>query len=360
MRSLSLSLVIAALLTQAAGGQGVPSPSGDLVAEGATLELLFTRTAEISGGLTEGPAVAPDGNIYFSDIPSGAEPGMILRFDPQSMTTSTFARPSHKSNGLMFDAQGRLLACEGADHGGRCLASWDVAAGDRQVIVDRFEGRRLNSPNDLCLDAAGRIYFTDPRYVGHETRELPMQAVYRVDPDGSLQLVTDQVNKPNGIIISPDGKKLYVAEHDNGTDRIEPGAPPPAQGEMKIYAFDLGDDGSVGTRRVLVDFGELKGCDGMCVDRQGNVYLAVRDASRPGVMVVDPDGREVAFIPTGPPDQDPLTVVGLPSNVVFGIGQEASRLYITVDTSLYRIGMNSRGYHVQYDEAAGGIRAPRP
>ena len=119
-----------------------------------------------------------------------------------------------------------------------------------RVIADRFEGKRFNACNDLCIDEKGRIYFTDPRYLGTEPRELKYHAVYRIDTDGTVVEVTHDVEKPNGIAISPDQKTLYVADHNNGTDRIDPDRPPPKKGAMKVYAFPLGSDGLVnGPRR---------------------------------------------------------------------------------------------------------------
>jgi gluconolactonase len=327
----------------------LPAPSGKtIVRKKSKLEHLFTRSAKIEGGLTEGPAVAPDGSIYFSDIPVGSDKGMILRYDPKTNKTTTFAENSHKSNGLVFDSKGFLLACEGADQGGRCVSRWNVETGERSVVADRYDGKRFNACNDLCVDKQGRIYFTDPRYLGDEPRELPSRAVYRVETDGSVKMVTEEVVKPNGIAISPAGKQLYVADHDNGTDKIDPDAPAPKQGVMRIHAFDLAADGTVSNRRTIVEFGEKKGCDGMCVDTKGNIYLTVRDASRPGVLVVNPEGREVGFIPTGQPNQEQASAVGLPSNVEFGIGEDANLLYVTVDKSLYRIRLKKKGHHVQY------------
>ena len=265
----------------------------DLVPPGAKLELLYTRSAPIKGGLTEGVAAAPDGSMYFSEIPFGDDKGMIMHFDPRTKTTSIFARDSHKSNGLMFDAKGSLIACEGSDGGGRCVARWDVKTGRREVIADRYMGKRFNACNDLCIDEKGRIYFTDPRYLGTEPRELEFRAVYRVDTDGTVVEITHDVEKPNGIAISPDQKTLYVADHNNGTDRIDPTAPPPKKGAMKVYAFPLGSDGLVnGERKTLVDFGDEEGSDGMTVDTDGRIYLAARTPSRPGILVIDPPGAK--------------------------------------------------------------------
>ena len=353
MRTLSLASLILALAVPSFAGE-VPAPSGSgIVDSDARLELLFTRTADLKGGLTEGPAVAPDGSIYFSDIPFGDDKGMILRFDPKTKEISVFTDDSGKSNGLIFDANGHLLACEGADQGGRRVSRWNVKTGERRTVADSYLGKRFNAPNDLCLDRKGRIYFSDPRYLGDEPRELKHRAVYRIDLDGTVHEITREISKPNGIALSPDGYTLYVADHDNGTDKIDPTQPPPAQGDMMIYAYPLGPDGKVaGARKTLVDFGARKGCDGMAVDVKGNVYLTIRDAGRPGVMVVNPEGEEVAFIPTGAEGQsaqDPNhPPVGLPSNVEFGIGEESGVLYVTVDKSLYRIPLKVNGDHVQY------------
>ncbi|MFO0871251.1 MAG: DUF6807 family protein [Pirellulales bacterium] len=334
-------------------GPQVPRPTGEsIVSPEARLEWLYTREFPIRGGLTEGPAVAPDGSIYFTDIPVGEDGGQILRFDPVTRHTAAFSIDSGKANGLIFDREGRLLACEGSDAGGRRVSRWNVSTGERETLADKYQGKKFNAPNDVCLDAQGRIYFTDPRYLGDEPRELEHRAVYRIDPNGQVTEVTHEVAKPNGIAISPDGKTLYLADHDNGTDKIDPKGPKPTLGPMKIYAFPLGPDGAVaGPRRTLVDFGDQPGCDGMCVDEQGHIYITARSPQRPGVLVIDPTGKEVAFIPTGPAQQSTAggaAPVGLPSNVEFGIGAEAHVLYITVDVSLYRIPLRVKGYHVQY------------
>jgi gluconolactonase len=198
-----------------------PPPTGDtaIVDADARFEWLYTRTAPIKGGLTEGPAVAPDGSIYFSDIPTGKDKGLIVRFDPRTKKTSIFTADSGKSNGLKFDARGYLIACEGSDDGGRQVSRWDVRTGKRETLADRYMGKRFNAPNDLSIDLKGRIYFTDPRYLGDEPRELEYRAVYRMDGDGSnLIEITHDVEKPNGIAMSPDQKTLYVVDHNNGTD----------------------------------------------------------------------------------------------------------------------------------------------
>ena len=340
-----LALLLALLPCPAArAAEEAPKPTGDaIVSPDARLELLFTRTAPIKGGLTEGPAVAPDGSIYFSDIAFGADKGMILRFDPKTRRTTVLAADSHKSNGLKFDAEGRLLACEGADGGGRCVARWDVESKKREVVADRYLGKRFNSPNDLWLDRVGNVYFTDPRYLGDEPRELKHEAVYRLNRDGTVVEITHDVEKPNGIALSPDGASLYVADHNSGSEHVDRGGPL-KHGAMKVYAFPLGRDGLVaGPRKTLVDFGAEAGCDGMTLDRRGNLYLAVRSLKRPGVLVLDPTGKEIAFIPTGPSQPGAKSPKGIPANCCFGVGPESKVLYVTVDTSLYRIPLRVEG-----------------
>jgi gluconolactonase len=348
MRAVLSCLLLALLSGQALAADDVPAPTGaTIVSKDAKLELLFTRTAKIRGGLTEGPACAPDGSIYFSDIPFGTDKGMILRFDPRTKKTTVFTDDSHKSNGLKFDLAGHLIACEGSDHGGQAVVRWDVKTKKRTVIADRYMGKRFNAPNDLAIDTRGRIYFSDPRYLGDEPRELEHRAVYRIDTDGKVIEITHDVEKPNGIALSPDGKTLYLADHNNGTDRIDPSQPAPKPGAMKVYAFDLDGAGLVkGKRRTLYDFGTEAGCDGMCVDVKGHLYLTSRSLKRPGVLVITPAGKEVAFIATGPSQPGAKAPRGIPSNVCFGRDKESKTLYVTIDTSLYRIPVKVEGYHV--------------
>jgi gluconolactonase len=243
---------------------------------------------------------------------------------------------------------GSLLSCDGADGGGRCVRRWNLETGQSQIIADRYQGKRLNSPNDLCVDLHGRIYFTDPRYSGVEPRELTRESVYRLERDGTVVEITHDVEKPNGLALSPDQRTLYVADHNNGGNRLSPSDPEPRRGAMKIYAFALDSRGLVnGERKTLVDFGKESGCDGMRVDSAGNVYLAVRSLARPGILVIDPRGKELSFLPTGPAKQSGLFEdwKGIPSNVEFGIGEDSHTLYVTIDKSLNRIAVKTTGFH---------------
>lgn len=307
-----------------------PSGDGAILPKDTRVETLWN-----AGEFTEGVAVAPDGMIYFSDITNGDKPGRILRFDPQTKETSVFCADSGQSNGLMFDRDGRLFASCGANHGQRALCRF-TPEGEMVVVVDRYKGKQLNSPNDLVIHPNGSIYFTDPRYVGDEPVELDHMSIFRYEPRSrTLKRMTSDITKPNGVVLSPDKKTLYVAETDNGTADISKADNPNLKKRMTLNAFDIRSDGTLGERQVLVDFGDQLGVDGMTVDQQGHIYAAVRSPDHFGIRVYTPRGEEKAYIPT--PD--------LPTNCCFGLGDEATMLYITAGTGLYRIPLNIPGYH---------------
>lgn len=341
-------VVLVLALAQTATADELAPPSGDpaIIPPEARLETLWEE-----GDFTEGPAVGPDGTIYFSDITDGSKPGRILRFDPASGETGVYSADSGQSNGLMFDRDGRLIACCGANNGKRALCRVDEQ-GNVHVIIDRYKGNRLNAPNDLVIHPDGSIYFSDPRYVGPEPVELDHMSVYRYEPRSrTLKRVTTKVTKPNGLVLSPDARTMYIAETDNETLRMKlwayevrtDGPPRAVRSELPLHSDrEAGAEtpneprgGTLGPRQELADYGEQTGVDGMAVDREGHVYAAVRSADRFGIVVYTPEGEEKAYIPT------PV----LPTNCVFGIGEEASTLYITAGTGLYRIRLKIPGYH---------------
>jgi gluconolactonase len=321
-----------------------------IVPPGAKLEKLFEGRV-----LTEGVAAGHDGMMYFSEItfshlsrgPDGAiEAGHIWRFDPASGKTTIFRSPSGMSNGIKFDAKGNMIVAEGADYGGRRVTRTDMKTGKAYVIASHFEGHQLNSPNDITIDEQGRIYFSDPRYLGYEPINQPVQAVYRIDTDGSLHRIITDAGKSNGVCISPDQKSLYVVSNDNGATSIDRlaarGGDNPAgtgvpllKGRMALLAYDLAADGSAKFRKVLVDYSPQDGPDGLVCDKDGNLYVAERAENRPGIAVYSPEGKELAFIKTE-----------LPTNVGFGRGKESKTLYITAGSSLYRIKLNREGYQL--------------
>ncbi len=342
IRTVAVALSVAALSNGVSSSAELPPTQHEFVPADAKLELLFDGCCALS----EGVASAPDGTIYFSDITfshlcrdehGAIEAGNIWKFDPKKKTATIFRSPSGMSNGLKFDAAGNLLAAEGADHGGRRVTRTNMKTGRTHVIAGLFEGRKFNSPNDITIDEQGRIYFSDPRYLGHESIDQPLQAVYRIDTDGSIHRIVTDAGKPNGVCVSPDQKSLYVVSNDNGSAGIEqlPADLPTHKGRMALLAYDLSPEGTATFRKVLVDYAPQDGPDGLTADAEGNLYVAVRDVTRPGICVYSPDGKELAYIETE-----------VPTNVGFGRGAESRTLYITAGKSLYRIRVNKEGYHL--------------
>ncbi len=342
------ALTLAADVAAAAEDAGFPAPvdNADILPDGAKLERLF------DGGcvLSEGVAVAPDGMVYFSDITftklcrhpehqNMLQAGNIWRYDPETGETTVFRSPSGMSNGLKFDAEGNLLAAEGADYGGRRITLTDMETGRSYILAGLYNGQPFNAPNDITIDERGRIYFSDPRYLGHEPVQQPVMAVYRIDPDGSVERIITNAGKPNGVLVSPDQSTLYVVSNDDGVmdfQRLEEGEKT-VPGAMKLWAYDLNEDGTASNRRELQDYAPEAGPDGLIADTEGNVYAAVRRTDKPGIYVYSPDGEELAFISTGEE---------LPTNVGFGRGDESNVLYVTSGKSLYRIETNKEGYQL--------------
>ncbi len=336
MRTLLWSLVVCCMATD------VLHAADPIVPPGAKLEKVFDAGLV----LTEGVAVAPDGMVYFSDITFShvskeqngvIEAGHIWKLDPATLKATIFRSPSGMSNGLKFDAAGNLLAAEGADFGGRRVTRTDMKTGKSYVVAGLFEGRPFNACNDITIDEKGRIYFSDPRYLGHEPIDQPVMAVYRIDPDGSIHRIITDAGKPNGVCVSPDQKSLYVVSNDNGSTGIGrvPMDAKLHKGRMALLAYDLASDGTAKFRKVLVDYAPQDGPDGLVCDVEGNLYVAIRDQTRPGIAVYSPDGKEIAHIPTE-----------MPTNVGFGRGKESKTLYITAGKSLYRIRLNKEGYQL--------------
>ena len=308
-------------------GNFIPTQQNNFIESSAELELLWSNAI-----FTEGPAVAPDGSIYFSAIRTAR----IMRYDPVTALVSTFRNESGKSNGLMFDREGRLVACEGADYGGRRVS---ITKKDGSVIslAERFEGKRFNSPNDLSILPNGRIYFTDPRYRGHEPREIDVEGIYFIDTDGTVKLATDEIDKPNGILISIDTKTAYLACFESIQTK-----------KRQLVKFSIRSDGSFGDKEVLFDFGDRRGADGMAIDTEGNIYAAAGVGKDAGIYIFSPVGEQLALLS--------MSKIGAVTNCQFGIGEDASTLYITAAVEgkkrgqmgafgLYKIKLKKKGYH---------------
>ena len=279
---------------------------------------------------TEGPAYDADGSIYFTDIMNNR----IMRRTARPRRTEVFLEPSFRANGLMFDHRGELIVCEGNERGdgrdgGRRLTRINTKTKRRTVIVDRYQGKRFNSPNDLCIDNRGRIYFSDPYYGGHRDQlEMDVEGVYRVDADGKnlvRLLGKNDVVRPNGLGLSPDESRLYVVDHYSQ---------PPAS--RVVLAYDIQEDDTLTNRQVLHDFGSGRGGDGMAVDREGNLYITAganriyrnQDLSYPtGIYVFNPKGNRIASIEV---PGDMIT------DCCFG-GPDRKTLFITCGNTLWAV-----------------------
>ena len=271
---------------------------------------------------TEGPAVDRAGHVYFTNVPVEK----ILKWDPQAKKLSVFRTKSNKANGLYFEPDGSLLACEG---GANRVTRTNMKTGKITVLTGKYNGFLLAPSNDVCRDAKGRIYFTSrPSPSDNDPKKGNVNAVYRIDPDGKLvQLLGwPKTHMPNGIVISPDDKTLYVIEAHPDADRAR-----------NILAFDLKPDGSLANRRVHINFYPGRSGDGMCIDSAGNLYVGAglhktRKTSetldtRPGIHVVSPKGELLAFART------PVDTI---TNCTFG-GKDLRTLYITCAQHLLSI-----------------------
>lgn len=298
----------------------------ELVAANAKLEV-------IADGYDwcEGPVWVRSGEfLLYSDIP----PNTIFRWDaargaqvylqPSGYTGDAPRRGEQGSNGLLLDASGRLILCQ---HGDRRVARMDAPltapAPKFVTLADRYDGRRLNSPNDAAWHSNGDLYFTDPPYglernMDDPAKELPYQGVYRLGTDGRVQLLTAEMSRPNGIAFSPDERTLYVANSDP---------------ENAVWmAFAVNSDGTLAPGRIFFDAAQLVGKqpglpDGMCVDQRGNLW-----ATGPGgVIVLSPAGRHLGTLET----------TQATSNCTFG--ENGSTLFMTADRYVLRVQLNVKG-----------------
>jgi gluconolactonase len=281
------------------------------------------QTPEIATtvAFTEGPTVDRDGNVYFTEIINER----IMKLGKDGVL-SIYREHSNVANGLLTDPQGRLIACEGAEFerpgvkvkGRPRVTRTDLQTGKIEILAESYEGKPFQGPNDVTIDGKGRLYFTD----------LPGAAVYRIDPSGQLSriLAAPDIQRPNGVQVSPDDRTLYLVEA-NG-----------AQGGARmIRAYELLPDGTVRNMRVHYNFYPGRSADGMSIDTQGNLYASagmnqLRGTSetldtKAGVYVISPEGRLIKFIPI---PEDFIT------NNAFG-GPDMKTLYVTAGKTLYKL-----------------------
>ncbi len=255
---------------------------------------------------TEGPVWHPDGHLLFSDIPANT----IYRYAPGG-SPEAHLTPSGNSNGLTYDGQGRLVACE---HGGRRVSRMG-SDGGMETLADSFDGKRLNSPNDIVVHSSGAIFFTDPPYgIDPDPGEQGFNGVYRLGTDGTVTLLNRDMNRPNGLALSLDESILYVDDTRN----------------RHVLAYPLNAGLDVGEPTVILDMNveAQGGPDGMKLDSEGNLYVT----GPGGLWVATPEGEHLGTI----------VFPQIPANLCFG-GPDYRTIYVTARTGLYSIGVTVAG-----------------
>jgi len=296
---LGYCLSFALLFTSTAYAQSTENAKNKLIAKGATLQQVAADYK-----FTEGPATDAEGNVYFTDQPNNR----IMKWSTDG-TLSVYMEDAGRANGLYFDNEGNLLAC--ADEKNQL---WEIYKNKEvTVLISDFEGKKLNGPNDLWVHPNGGIYFTDPFYKrdywARTEKEIENENVYYLSPDRKvLKPVATDLVRPNGIVGSPDGKRLYVADIKG----------------KKTYVYFIHPNGTLSHKTLFADMGS----DGMTLDNKGNVYLTGK-----GVTVFNPQGELIAHIPV---DEN------WTANVCFG-GKKQKTLFITAMKSLYTLDMKVKG-----------------
>lgn len=272
-----------------------PSP---VIADGAELQLVSNQFK-----FTEGPATDKDGNVFFTDQPNDK----IWKYDTNGKL-SVFLSPSGRSNGMCFDNKGNLISC--ADENDQL---WSIdPKGKVAVLVKDYKGKLLNGPNDVFVTSEGKIYFTDPYYQRdywkRKSPDIEGQKVYFLRGINDPVVVVENMKKPNGIVATPDGKYLYVADIEAN----------------KTYKFTIAEDGSLNDQTLFAE----QGSDGMTMDNKGNVYLTGK-----GVTVYDREGKKIEHIDV------PADWTG---NITFG-GKDKNLLFITASQNVYTLKMKVKG-----------------
>jgi len=281
----------------------------------------------------EGPAWhAPSQSLYFSGD------NRITRLQ-KGEQSSVFREPSGGSNGLLFDHQGCLVVCESANR----RVTRTESNGSITVLADSYRGMKFNTPNDLSIDTKGRIYFSDPRYGNRDTMEMrdakgkPVEGVYRIDAPGKVErILTHETERPNGLLVSPDDRHLFVADNNNNA----------VGGARKLWRFDLRPDGNVvsNSRKLIFDWGTSRGPDGLKMDKANRLYVAAglnranppfetAEPHRAGIYILSNDGKLIDFVPV---ERDEVT------NCAFG-GSDLKTLYITAGSTLWSLQTTTPG-----------------
>jgi gluconolactonase len=314
-----------------------PATAQGVLPDGAKWE----KVSSAGKAFAEGVVAAKDGTLYLVDL---APPGILFRYDPKTGETTKVMDPSGMANGLHIDKNGDLIMGQGQP-GVQVLSKRNLTTGAVSVLADKYEGKRLVAPNDMTTDDAGRIYFTDARFNQVDEPESP-NAVYRLDPDGKLSRISMDLLRPNGIEVSPDGKRLYVA--DTVAARLKPNPHGPATDKFGItkggvVVYDLAPDGNISNGRLFYKT-EVALADGMAMDTDGNLYVAFHDNPNRLIVAINPDGKVIQEFPL--PEATPPAVL-LTTQLGFGRGDDAGTLYLTTGApwGLYRISTNKKGFY---------------
>jgi gluconolactonase len=275
-----------------------------LAACAAAQDFSDIKVEKLSGGyrFTEGPVWSREGFLIFSDVPNNR----VVKWVP-GVGIQTYRENSAGANGNTFDPQGRLISCESRNR--RVVRQ--AKDGTWEVLADRYQGKRLNAPNDVVVRKDGHIYFTDPAFGEQiEGRELDFYGVYHITPKGELNLIAKPKGRPNGVTLSPNGRILYVANSD----------------ERAVYAYDLDGSGKAANERVFLK--DIDGPpDGIRTDEKGNLYVTCNE-----LAIYSPQGKLLKSI----------ELAETPRNCAFG-DPDFQTLYVTALTSVYRIRLNVRG-----------------
>jgi gluconolactonase len=266
---------------------------------------------------TEGPVVDEQGVLFFSDGPNDR----VMKLTPDG-ELSVWLKPCGAANGLLFDLNGRLLMCQSARPGGaRALAVVKTDGGVPKVdtLTEKYEGQKYIAPNDLCIAANGSIFFTDPYYDGDKSQ--PKSGVYRRDPDGAVSLLLDDLQKPNGIVITSDDQWIYVSD----------------RGTQKLHRYRVNSAQQLIDDEVIYDFSPDRGIDGMWLDEYGNIYGAAGEGETTGLFVISPKGKLLLHKP----------LPEFATNVTFG-GDDMRDVYVTATTSVYKLRSRNPGLRHRY------------
>ena len=323
LKNLILLFISSYFLFSCKTAEGVFTPTKqlDVVSSVAKLEKLWAN-----GKFTEGPTIDNEGNVLFTDI----RVNRIMKYNRNTGATTTHISDSNGANGLLF-RKGKLYSCEGADLQFASVAVRDTN-GKKVVLAKDYQGKKLNSPNDLCIANNGVIYFTDPRYGSMKGKELDFEGIFMIKR-GKTILATKETERPNGILLSKDQREVFVADNNN-----RPG------GARTLVKFKIDGEGKFTDKKVLFSFrDDQRGIDGMAMDDEGNIYATAGRGAESGIYVFSPEGAHLAFIPL--PD--------MPTNCTFGGSGEKNYLYITCQAErqpsnnkkfgLFRIKLNKSG-----------------